>query len=111
MTAWEEEKATDAYKERVRISEKAIEERKQLKKEAHAARQNLMRGTKIHHEIRLGQRLWVSLSDDEKTLLDEFNSGQLTRCRNESDAAFGWDKQRRDAAGSAAARLTHHVSA
>ena len=57
------------------------------------------------------QRGWDYLSDDEKTLLNEFNSGQLTRCRNECDAAFGWDKQQRDAAGSAAARLTHHVPA
>ena len=111
MTAWEEEKATDEYKERVRISEKTTEERRQLKREAHAARRNLVRGTKIYHDIRLGRRLWDSLSDDEKTLLDEFNSGQLIRWRNECDAAFGWDKQQRDAAGSAAARLTHQVPA
>ena len=37
MTAWEEEKATDDYKKRVRMSEKATEERKQLKKWAHAS--------------------------------------------------------------------------
>ena len=89
MTAWEEEKATDAYKERVRISEKATEDRKQLKKNAHAARQNLMHGKKINNDISLGLRHWVNLSADEKTLLNEFNSGQLTRCRNECDAAFG----------------------
>ena len=75
MTAWEEEKATDDYKKRVRMSEKAIEERKQLKNQAHAARRNLVHGIKIHHDIRLGLRLWDSLSADEKTLLDEFNSG------------------------------------
>jgi hypothetical protein len=111
MTAWEKEKATDDYKKRVRMSEKATEERKQLKNQAHAARRNLVRGIKIHHDIRLGLRLWDSLSADEKTLLDEFNSGQLIRCRNDCDAAFGWDKQQRDAAGSAAARLTHQVPA
>ena len=111
MTAWEKEKATDDYKKRVRMSEKATEERKQLKNQAHAARRNLVRGIKIHHDIRLGLRLWDSLSADEETLLDEFKSGQLIRCRNDCDAAFGWDKQQRDAAGSAAARLTHQVPA
>ena len=111
MTAWEKEKATDDYKKRVRMSEKATEERKQLKNQAHAARRNLVRGIKIHHDIRLGLRLWDSLSADEETLLDEFNSGQLIRCRNDCDAAFGWDKQQRDVAGSAAARLTHQVPA
>ena len=83
MTAWEEEKATDAYKDRVRMSEEATEQRKQLKKEAHAARQHLMRGKKINNDISLGLRHWVNLSADEKTLLNEFNSGQLTRCRND----------------------------
>ena len=111
MTAWEKEKATDDYKKRVRMSEKATEERKQLKKEAHAARRNLVRGIKINNDIRLGLRVWDSLPDDEKTLLNDFHSGQLIRCRNECDAAFGWDKQQRDAAGSAAARLTHQVPA
>ena len=111
MTAWEKEKATDEYKERVRISEKATEERRQLKREAHAARQNLVRGTKIYDDLGLGRRLWDSLSYDEKTLLEDFNSGQLIRRRDECDAAFGWDKQQRDAAGSAAARLTHQVPA
>ena len=111
MTAWEMEKATDDYKKRVRISEKATEERRQLKREAHEARQNLVRGTKIYDDLGLGRRLWDSLSYDEKTLLEGFNSGQLIRRRDECDAAFGWDKQQRDAAGSAAARLTHQVPA
>ena len=111
MSSWNQEKATDEYKKRRQISEQATEERKQLKKEAHAARQNLVRGIKINNEIRLGLRLWRSLSADEKTLLDEFNSGQLISRPDECDAAFGWDKQQRDAAESAAARLTHQVPA
>ena len=111
MSSWNQEKATDEYKKRVQISEQATEERKRLKKEAHAARQNLVRGTRIHHEIKLSHRGWDYLSDDEKTLLDEFNSGQLISRRDKCDAAFGWDKQQRDAAESAAARLTHQVPA
>ena len=111
MSSWNQEKATDDYKKRRRISEQATEERKQLKKEAHAARQNLVRGIKINNEIKHSLRFWINLSADEKTSLEDFNSGQLICRRNDCDAAFGWDKQQRDAAESAAARLTHQVPA
>jgi hypothetical protein len=111
MTSWNVEKATDEYKKRVQISEKATEERKQLKKKAHAARQNLVRGIKINNEIKHSLRFWINLSADEKTLVEDFNSGQLICRRNDCDAAFGWDKQQRDAVQSAAARLKHQVPA
>jgi len=48
MTAWEQEKTSDDYKKTVQVSERATAERKELKKRAHAALQNLVRGNKIN---------------------------------------------------------------
>ena len=45
------------------------------------------------------------MSHTERALLDDFNSGKLTRARDDCDAAFGWSKQMRSAAGSAVSRM------
>ena len=45
------------------------------------------------------------MSHTERALLDDFNSGKLTRARDDCDAAFGWTKRIRDATGNAAARI------
>ena len=51
MRAWEEEKSSDDYKKRMQISERLTKERRALKNAAHAARQALVRGGKIHAAI------------------------------------------------------------
>ncbi len=105
MTAWEQEKSSDDYKKRVQVSQRSTDERRALKKAAHAARQALARAKKINGAILRGSRAWEDLSNTEKALLDDFNSGSLIRIRDECDAAFGWNKQMRGDAGSAAARV------
>ena len=106
MAAWELEKNSDDYKKRVQVSERLTEERRQLKKSnAHAARQEVARGQMINADILCGVRVWRSLSDREKVLLDDFNSGKLHRARDACDEAFGWNKEMRSAAGSAASRV------
>ena len=105
MTAWQNEKASDEYKKRMQISERLTEERRALKKAAHTARQDLLRGAKLNAAILRGSRVWDHLSHWEKELLEDFNSGKLTRARDDCDAAFGWSKQMRSAAGSAVSRM------
>ena len=103
MRAWEEEKSSDDYKKRMQISERLTKERKALKNAAHAARQALVRGRKIHAAALSNQR--AALSDQDKALLDDFICGRLARVRDECDAAFGWNREMRTAAGSAANRI------
>ena len=105
MTAWDKEKCSDDYKKRVQVSQRLTDERRDLKNAAHAARQTFARATKINDAIFRGSKLRNHLSNDEKALLDALKSGSLSRSRDECDAAFGWSRQMRDAAGSAAARV------
>ena len=65
-----------------------------------------MRGGKINGAIMRGDRTWGDLGDAEKALLDDFNSGNLQRVRDECDEAVGWNRDMRSAAGSAACRLS-----
>ena len=51
MIAWDEEKATADYKKRVELSERNTEERRELKKAAHAARLKLLEGKKLNNAI------------------------------------------------------------
>ena len=105
MTAWEQEKTSDDYKKTVEHSQPATAERKELKERAHAAQQNLVRGRKINDDVYFNRRFWHDLSAEEKTLLNEFNSGTLKRRCDESNAAFGWDRNKRGDVQSVAARL------
>ena len=105
MRAWDEEKASEDYKKRRQISERLTTERKALKDAAHAARQALVRGRKIHAAILRGSNQRAALSGEDIALLDDFNSGKLERDREECDAAFGWNKDMRTAAGSAADKI------
>ena len=105
MSAWEQEKASDDRKKRVETSERLTKERIDLKRKAHAARQDLARAQKVETAILLGARVYESLSLVERNLLDDFNSGKLHRVHDECDAAFGWNKEKRDAALSAAQRI------
>ena len=102
MRAWEEEKSSEDYKKRVQISEQLTKERMALKNAAHASRQAFVRGRKIHAAILRGSNQRAALSDQDKALLDDFICGRLDRVRDECDAAFGWNRQMRIAAGSAA---------
>ena len=86
------------------IGEKTAE-RLKLKKAAHAARQNLARARKIARAIETGGRHLGGLWQWEKTLLEDLNSGKLAQVVDECDAAFGWNQQMRDKAGTAAGRL------
>ena len=52
-----------------------------------------------------GSNQRAALSDQDKALLDDFICGRLARVRDECDAAFGWNKEMRTAAGSAAIRI------
>ena len=65
-----------------------------------------MLGGKVNGAIMRGDRTWDDLGDAEKALLDDFNSGKLHRVRDERDEAFGWNRDMRSAAGSAASRLS-----
>ena len=105
MTAWEQEKSSDEYKRRVDISERLTEERRALKRAAHAARQDLVQGKKISMAINRGAREWDDMSSEEARLLNDFNSGKLHRVRDDCDAAFRWNAQMRATAGSAASRM------
>ena len=105
MRAWEEEKSSDDYKKRMQISERLTKERRALKNAAHAARQALVRGKKIDAAILRGSKQRAALSDQEKTILDDFICGKLARVRDERDAAFGWNREMRTAAGSTAIRI------
>ena len=105
MRAWEEEKSSDSYMKRMQLSERLTKERRALKNAAHAARQALVRGRKIHAAILRGSKQRAGLSDQEKALLDDFICGRLARVRDECDAAFGWNKEMRTAAGSTANRI------
>ena len=102
MSAWEKEKLSEEYKKRKQISEQLTKERRALKNAAHAARQALVRGRKIHAAALSNQR--AALSDQDRALLDDFICGRLARVRDECDVAFGWNREMRTAAGSAAAR-------
>ena len=105
VRAWEEEKASDEYKKRMQISERLTKERRALKNAAHAAREALVRGRNIHAAILRGSKQRAALSDQDKALLDDFICGRLARVRDECDAAFGWNREMRTAAGSAASRM------
>ena len=105
MKAWEKEKISRDYQKRREISEKLTADRRKLKKAAHAARQELTRARKIARAIETGVRHLDGLWQWEKTLLGDLNSGKLAQVRDECDAAFGWNQQMRDEAGTAASRL------
>ena len=105
MRAWEEEKSSDDYKKRMQISERLTKERRALKNAAHAAREAFQRGRKIDAAILQGSKQRAALSDQDKALLDDFICGRLDRVRDECDAAFGWNKEMRTAAGSTANRI------
>ena len=102
IRAWEEEKSSDDYKKRMQISGRLTKERRALTNAAHAARQTLVRGRQIHTAILRGSTQRAALSDQDNALLDDFISGRLARVRDECDAAFGWNREMRIAAGSTA---------
>ena len=105
VRAWEEEKASDEYKKRMQISERLTKERRALKNAAHAAREAPVRGRNIHAAILQGSKHRTALSDQDKALLDDFICGRLAHVRDECDAAFGWNREMRTAAGSTASRM------
>ena len=86
-------------------SQQLTTERREEKNGAHAARQDFARTKMINDDILRGSRRRKNLSNAEKTLLAEFESGSFARTRDDCDAAFGWNKAARDAADSAAARV------
>jgi hypothetical protein len=105
MTAWDKVKFSDDYKQRVQVSQRLTDERREVKNAAHAARQTFARAARINDAIVSGSKVRNHLSNDEKALLAALKSGSLIRIRDECDAAFGWNRKTRDAAGSAAARV------
>ncbi len=105
MRAWEEELASDGYKKRLEISERLTKERKIRKKNAHAARQELAQGKRLHAAIYRNDRQWAELSHHEKALLEDLSSGKLALVRDACDAAFGWNREMRDATGSTASNM------
>ena len=111
MQAWEWEKNSSDYQKRRDISIKLTNQRSVLKKAAHNARQELARASKIAELLAKssdGDRDFHDLPQKDKNLLDAFHSGELARVRDKCDAAFGWNLQRRNAAGTAAGRLQWH---
>ena len=105
MRAWEKEQASDGYKKRMQISERLTKERKALENNAHAARQALVQGKRIHAAICRHSKQLALLSHHERALLDDFISGKLALVRDECDEAFGWNREMRDATGSTASNM------
>ena len=103
MFAWEQEKESNAYKQRWQVSQRLTDDRRELTNAARAARQAFARAKKIYDDIDSGEKRRRNLSSAESAMLAEFESGSLERARDDCDAAFGWNKETRDAAGSAAA--------
>jgi hypothetical protein len=105
MRAWKAEQASDGYKKRLQISERLTKERKVLKNNAHAARQALVQGKRLHAAIYRNYKQLAELSHHEKALLEDLISGKLDRVRDACDAAFGWNREMRDATGSTASNM------
>ena len=105
MDAWEQGKSSPDHKKRVQSSERLTEERRTLKRAAHAARQNVAKARRLDEDILRGDRDLDDLTSTDQTLLDDFKSGRLTRISAECDAAFGWSGDRRAATGSASDRM------
>ena len=59
------------------IVEKATKERRDLKRQAHAARQAILQAKPINDNIRFGWVEYETLSPEETTLVDEFNSRKI----------------------------------
>ena len=93
------------YQKRRDISESLTEQRSELKKAAHAAREELAGAREIGGAIKYGMRYLRDLSQRDKILLDDLSSGKLARMRDECGAAFAWNRQMRNDAGTAAGRL------
>ena len=93
------------YQKRRDISKELTEQRSELKKAAHAARQELARARKFGDAIKYGMRYLRDLSQRDSILLDDLNAGKLARVRDECGAALGWNQQMRNDAGTAAGRL------
>ena len=110
MKALEKEKQTDAYKERVQVSQKRTEGQGDMKNAAHEARRNVALAAKINSDIESGDRKWEDLNGIEIAFLDDFNGKQLHRLQKGCDEAFGWHRHKKSAAGSAAARLSSYES-
>ena len=89
----------------MQISERLTKKRRALKQAAHTARQELVRGKKVHAAISKGSQERAALSDKDKALLEDFISGKLERVRDECDAAFGWNREMRIAVGNTASKL------
>ena len=106
MQAWEGEKASDEDKKRAQISERKTEERSDLKRKAHAARQAIVKAKQINSNILIGKVKYETLSLAQKRMLEDFNSRKLNRLRDECDAAFGWKRELQDGALNAAERIT-----
>ena len=87
------------------ISAPKTPEREELKSRAHKARQNLVGGKKITAEVYSNWGSWDNLTDEDKTLFNDYKSGALQRRCDEADAAYGWDRDTRYAVQSVAARL------
>ena len=105
MDAWEQEKSSEEYKKRRQISERRTEEQTQRKKAAHDARWALAKARRLHDDIRRGDRNWHDLTSTDQALLDDFNSGKLTRIKAQCDPAFGWSEEMRSAMSSASSRM------
>ena len=106
VQAWKKEKESEAYKQRLAISKKKDKIRKDKKKAAYEARQAYMRGKRIHDDIQWNKRRKDELSPNDKKLYEDFKSGWLASVVHHCDTDFGWNKQMRDAASSAAYRIT-----
>ena len=76
----------------------------------HAARKAIAKATQINDNIRFGWVEYDTLSPENTALVDEFKSRKLHRLRDECDAAFGLNNERRDGALTAVERLTIQVS-
>ena len=105
MDAWEREKSSPEHKKRMQVSLHRTEERRSLKRAAHAARQNVAKARRLDEDILRGRRHVDDLTSTDQTLLDDFKTGRLTRISAECDAAFGWSEDRRAATGSASDRM------
>ena len=77
---------------------------------AHESLRIVALGANINSAIKRGNRMWEDLDGIQIALLDDVNARKLHRLQKGCDEAFGWNRNKKSAAGSAAARLSCYES-
>ena len=107
ITSWEKERNSPEHRQRVEISRSLTFEKAEKKRAAHIARRDHEHALRIERGLGCGHLTFEALGPNDRRLLQDLRSGELKREIDRSDAAFGWNLQKKTAVGSAAARIYH----